>query len=440
MAFEGTRASMSASAFRYCRDTLVAVAFSLGAVACGSGSGGTGPDDVQELDLVSDVGAETGDADDADGEPDAVMDVPVEVDADAELDSPEDAPPGDPGELGDGGAEVGSDPDLDMSPDGSGSSWTGLAPFDWEFCPGAGVYVGDEDWGWSLEVTDDAVYCKMFDDVEWACCEGPIEPINPFTQPQRWNDRFELRVVAGTYPVPERAEASPIRVPVCIQLADGRQGVTSLTVMGSATGTSWGEGRTVAIEQPLVVGEHGWTAHLYATAEREDPLVLDGSHRFWGGSYLVVGDGEPVWGYGVQSCTHEGARRDLRTTIVHTRGEVVLRTRIGDSPASTEPGVFYEATGALDGVGFTQDDRWHLWYEVQHHHFVQNYLVLFAGAIGEVCGLEVQNAVPYQDEPVDELLVTEILCEGLAPPAFPRGARLEVTEFRVVNEADLRGR
>jgi hypothetical protein len=87
-------------------------------------------------------------------------------------------------------------------------------------------------------------------------------------------------------------------------------------------------------------------------------------------------------------------------TVQFDGGDITLLLAIGPQFYSTEPAVFPRAYGTLDGVSFDQTDFFRLVYLPEHHHYVQNFAVLFDSPISGACGVMLEGFAPDSPSPV----------------------------------------
>lgn len=300
------------------------------------------------------------------------------------------------GDLDAGGDELG-DGDGDGGGEGEGN---------WSWCPLADDYVGG-DWPWSVQVTGEALYCGTFDEARTLEEEARV--------------KCRMRLVEGVYPLPDQNGTYPFRLPVCLEFVEeGSQPETAAAGSITANHTSGPEGFDFRFqwEQPLETAGGGrwvlvatWSGRM---APGESSFVLDGSHAPDGGELYVdfrlcKGDcsaWEDVRWF--DSCRFENVRTE-RHTVAFEGGRVQLDFRMGFSMASTEPGIFWQAAGELDGTGFEQRDYYRLVYNPEHHHFSRDFVVLFDDLIEGACGLKLEHLDPWGDPPPGR--VTTVDCD-----------------------------
>lgn len=264
---------------------------------------------------------------------------------------------------------------------------------DWSHCPAPDTYIGDSLWGAQLEVTDDAVYCGLFDE------ERTLE--------DELAAKAVLKMVAGDYPVPVEDGSYTLALPACVLTAAGPGPDMAGEGTSRVTGYSWDDlvfanlqGSQPMSEGPdlshnlLLVGEGTAPSALLLDGQSPDPGTGAGAW-FSLGSTPGEEEDRPNW-FG--SCFDPSWTLN-RHTVSFDGGEVVLDLYIGTSMASTEPGIFHHASGALDGTSFVQDDYFGLVYRPAHHHFQRNFAVLFDTPIGASCALRVEGIDPYATEP-----------------------------------------
>jgi hypothetical protein len=84
-------------------------------------------------------------------------------------------------------------------------------------------------------------------------------------------------------------------------------------------------------------------------------------------------------------------------TLELAGGSIVLKVRMGDSMASTEPAAFISGSGVLDDKQFSQEDYWKPIYRPEHHHFSRDFAVLFDEPISGACGVRMLKLDPWGD-------------------------------------------
>jgi hypothetical protein len=273
----------------------------------------------------------------------------------------------------------------------------------WAHCPAAAEFVGDSEWQQELVATDNAVYCATFN-------EGR-------TLIEELQAKAMLRVVPGDYRLPTTDGEANFYLPLCLSLGDGAAPLTNGT--GSITHTaSTFDGRTYH-RNPFVLeldsGRIEGSLDPVQVGELA-PMVLDGRpHDLFGETdtfaFNQCAAAGECWGQGSRafdSCTYEGVAPQFHHMVLDG-GEVHFELRIGQSPASTEPGAFVRAWGEYGGVDFDQTDYWHLVYNPTHHHFERDFAVFFDEPIDGACGLEVINLEPWDDYTADAAF--EVDCE-----------------------------
>ncbi|MCU0663876.1 MAG: hypothetical protein MUC50_16315 [Myxococcota bacterium] len=268
----------------------------------------------------------------------------------------------------------------------------------WEDCPEASDYVGDPTWQHSLKVTAKATYCATFNEAR--------------TLEEELALKAQLRIVPGSYPLPQADGAYAFALPICVRFAPD---LAAPTMNGagelSATSSVYGEETNYikSFAQPLDGAGNAWSlegtiAFDSPKDEQPPPFVLDG------GVDATLGDGDTfsfslcrgaecyqIDDYTFVSC-NPSTYRLQRHTVSFSGGQAVLDLRLGWSMASTEPGAFVRASGVLDGTSFEQEDYFRLVYNPEHHHFSRDFAVLFDSPIGTACGLRLEYLDPWGDE------------------------------------------
>lgn len=279
-------------------------------------------------------------------------------------------------------------------------------PDRWAHCPASSTFVGDAGWPQPLIVTDDAVYCARFDESR--------------TLREELDAKSMLRVVAGTYRLPRAPTSGAFSLPLCIWqpgVVPLLEGTGTLTHAADTFGSTTYHRST--FEHPLssgvLSGDVSFPREGAATAD----VVLDGRPiSFFGEEdsfgFRVCPDEGECYNRDARtfdSCTYATVEPTLHHLVLDDGGEEVevhFDLRIGQSPASTEPGAFTRAHGTFGGTAFDQDvavdrdDYFRLVYNPEHHHFQRDFAVLFDAPIDGVCGIEVANLEPFDDYTADE--------------------------------------
>jgi hypothetical protein len=256
-------------------------------------------------------------------------------------------------------------------------------------CPeDPGAYLGDPTWPLALRVTAEAVYCWPFDE--------------SLTLEESRRKKAMLHYLPGAYPLPDAGEGLALRLPFCLDFGPGLAAPAPAGA-GSVRVQNQAGHRSFQLHQPLQAAER-WTLESWLSAADGADMVLDGS---WAGfadfsaQTMLCREDCTQWLdiRRFDSCTFEGVARHLHQ-LEFEGGRVQLELRLGWSMASTEPGIFFAASGQLDGVAFDQRDYWKLVYKPEHHHFSRSFAVLFDAPIGGACALRVDGLVPWQGEPL----------------------------------------
>jgi hypothetical protein len=297
----------------------------------------------------------------------------------------------------DGGTILDQDPDGGDDLDGGGDSSSG----NWAWCPDPSEYVGD-NWGWTLRVSDAALYCGSFNEAR--------------TLKEEYVLKGRMRVIAGDYPVPSENGTWPFRLPVCFEMLEPgdepvHDGVG--TISSNHSEYNGGIQYRFTIVQPMRTGSGTpWDYRLelneWIPADQTVIDVLDGA---WPDPYatwvtnILCHDGQQCWrndDYQYASCHFDTARHQWHK-VDFEGGTVTYHFMMGDSMASTEPGAFVRAEGILDGVAFDQLDYYKLIYNPEHHHFTRDYAVLFDAPIAGACGLMATQMEAYEPTGNEEL-------------------------------------
>jgi hypothetical protein len=276
---------------------------------------------------------------------------------------------------------------------GGAGGGTGGSEAIWAWCPKAEDYVGDPSWSATVEVTEDALYCAVFDESK--------------TFEETLATKAQLRFIPGTYKVPAAAATGPFSLPHCLRFVeDGKQptqkGAGELKAefpefMGEVS-------YNFQYAQPMEAAGVGWFSEVRFNGpwEPSSPKPISVAGKFTDASATHAVDYYLCQGADCanasdrrffNSCTAEGAATEHTHTITFQGGDIKLVLRIGGSFASTEPGAFVSGSGKLDGTAFTQTSYWKLVYVPEHHHFTRHFVVLFDQPIGSACGLKVEHVL-----------------------------------------------
>ncbi len=306
---------------------------------------------------------------------------------------------GAPGSGGNSGS--GGDPGTGGDP---GSGGTPQDPF--ADCPTADDYVGDSGWTHTAIATDDAVYCSTFNETR--------------TLQQELAAKAMLRIAPGSYPLPDGGEDLAFALPLCLYApVDGAVGFDPGTVRHTSSTYGGRTAHTHIFAQTLTTDGRELQGRITFEVGAGDPLetTLDGRE-----TDIMTGTGfsaslcvDPNQCYGVDalrfdSCTHASSTLNTHFIEFADGSSVDFHLRIGQSLASTEPGAFVRAVGTFAGVSFDQQDYFRLVYRPEHHHFVRNFVVLFAAPIQGACGIEVSNVEPFWG-PSDSAVAYTVDCD-----------------------------
>jgi hypothetical protein len=254
-------------------------------------------------------------------------------------------------------------------------------------CPGSGDYSGEPAWKNSVQVARDVVYCATFDENR--------------TLEEELRAKAKLRLPSGRFALPDQTlDAAAIRLPFCIETAEGRHRATAGSVRYTRSNwSSTSERHAYVFNQPAEPGGRLLTTYLnfFSPSAKDGSFELDGTHP----NPNVVGRFTPTWCDADGSCTGTSALvfdacSDPSWTLNRHRatfdeGEVAFSLQIGTSSGGTEPGSFVRAVGVYRGTAFDQTDYYRLVYRPAHHHHVRNFAVLFTLPIQGACGLEVSG-------------------------------------------------
>lgn len=319
---------------------------------------------------------------------------PVDGSADATTDAgAADASPADAGSDGGG-------------PDGA-SSDAGSDGGAWAACPSLDDYEGDVEWTHTMEVADDTVLCATFNESR--------------TLKEELASKAMMRIAPGAYPIPSVAGSYTLGLPICMDLGDGNLGRTSTgddaLITSSASGRSSYDHRW-----NTTAGGATWTQpfqlemHLSGADGDTVSIAVDGAGNdaFGEGglaSFSLCRAADECYTLDSRrfdSCTHPDSALQ-RHTVTFEGGTIELEMRIGESPASTEPGAFVRGAGTFRGTAFEQTNYWRLVYSPTHHHFERDFAVFFETPIDSVCGLEIINLEPWDDYSPDQVFTID--CE-----------------------------
>lgn len=276
----------------------------------------------------------------------------------------------------------------------------------WQGCPGEDAYVGG-DWDVEAQVTQTGVYCATFNESR--------------TMAEEYEAKAMVRFAPGTYRLNSKDGTHPFALPVCVRFRDAASspvmaGAGSLTTTSSTySGTRHASMRWT---QPLrTPGGEDW--ELQGSISTPVPngtvvIPLDGAHVFADEFYvnftLCKGACQQYTDWRrLDSCVFDNVGLQ-RHQVEFMGGNVQLDIRIGQSMASTEPGLFVGGQGELDGISFTQLDYWSLIYVPEHHHFARHFLVLFDDPpSSHACGVMADGLTPWPDE-MEQPVVSVVDC------------------------------
>ena len=268
----------------------------------------------------------------------------------------------------------------------------------WAECPDGPSASGE---GRLLTLGGGALYCGTFN-------EGR-------TLDEEQAAKAQLRLPEGSIILPTSAVSdAPLTLPACVRFDPDTPGLLSAgegTV--SATFNTWGSDTTFSyqLRQPL---DDGRTLAIQLSGlDQGQDLRLDGAYLSVDGpmqASMMICEGRCEYAETLfDSCTFEDVATQ-RNTITYSGGDIALDLRIGSSFASTEPGVFYQATGTHQGQSWSQTDYWSLVYNPTHHHFSRDARVWLPQPIGEVCAIEALEFDPWGDAPPTQ--VRTLACDG----------------------------
>ena len=130
---------------------------------------------------------------------------------------------------------------FDAGDDGGPSGDDGpINPY-WPWCPEASDYVGG-NWAITLEVTEQAVYCSVFDEAR--------------TLEQEYQIKSKLRFIPGTYALPGENGTYPFFLPHCFEFLFNEQPVAEGAGEVRANHSPYNGGMNYhwAITQPMRTG------------------------------------------------------------------------------------------------------------------------------------------------------------------------------------------
>jgi hypothetical protein len=300
---------------------------------------------------------------------------------------------------GDDGATSG-DGDGDGNGDGDGDG--AISPY-WPWCPEASDYVGG-NWAITVEVTDLAIYCSVFD-------EGR-------TLEDEYRIKSKLRLIPGTFALPEENGTYPFFLPHCFEFLFDEQPVAEEVGEIQANHSPYNGGMTYrwSITQPMRTGAGNvWEFKADLHSEMDSGVSRFTLNGDWGDefgtgwqSFMLCKqeDGECKDVRWYSSCHYDNA--DLQKhTVTFEGGSIELFMRMGWSPASTEPALFISGSGTLDGTLFSQEDFYKLIYNPTHHHFSRDFIVLFDTPISSACGILVQELEPWPMDPLGRVTLVD---------------------------------
>jgi hypothetical protein len=349
------------------------------AAGCGDDSSNGGDRDAR-ADAATDASrADAGGDGGADGAPDAQNDAPGD---DADLDSGMDATHDDGATDASGDASSDAD-DADAGPDGS-----------MDVCAEASDFVFEDEWAFGAEVRSGATYCTLFSESR--------------ELPEERELKAQLTISAGAFRLPDSTTSATFGIPICIEFIDGSAIASQLGSLESRHNT-FGDITSHNYTARLPTTDPGYelelTFYLETNEAGTETLVLDGgpSRVFEAPSFgitLCDTDTEECFGVGTRffvSCHYEGYDLQTHQIDLGTDGDVTLELRIGESPASTEPGAFIASRGTFRGTAFDITDYYRLVYRPDHHHFSRHFAIFFDAPIDGVCGLELRDLSPFDE-------------------------------------------
>jgi hypothetical protein len=336
---------------------------------CSSGTGNGQPDGEEQQTEESGL-------EDADGGIDAADVVPDGQDEDGGVDAADEVQDGqDGGEDGDAG-----------SADGDGGD-----PFLWDWCPDPSAYVGG-NWNYQASVTDQALFCVIN--------QG-------FSVEEAMGSKAQLRVVPGSYPLPQEDGTYPLLIPACIRVPENVESQHAGEGLLTVTTEYIGDYPYVhyAVSQPMMVGIQPWTIEMnfsiYNPGNPYPDLVLDNRLSEWEGGHEIsksyILDNEvldyPWWAF---PCLPASANR-RETGGTFDRGQInVWNDVIYDIPSGGHaPAILQRGWGELDGTAFDQEDYFKLSHLPAHHNWGGSFLVMFEQPIGPACGIKL--CIPSMD-------------------------------------------
>ncbi|MFH1464364.1 MAG: hypothetical protein ABIO70_08245 [Pseudomonadota bacterium] len=303
--------------------------------------------------------------------------------------------PVDSGPEGDTDADADADTDTDGDADADADADTD--PGLWEHCPSADAYVGDGAWTGTLEVAADAVWCGGFDESR--------------TLEEELAAKALLRLVEGTYAVPTEPGDHTIALAACTRRAPGLPTQEMDGAGSTAVSQNTWSGTTYTYLNGAQPMSEGWSLeHTLCLVGDEGaepgPLVLDGGPADpttgAGADFILVPEGGSMWdptAVGFVPCFDADTWHREQHTVTFEGGDITLELWIGQSMASTEPGAFTRASGALDGTTFDLSAYLQLIYNPEHHHFTRHFAVIFDAPIGDACALRVEDVDPWDEGP-----------------------------------------
>ena len=245
--------------------------------------------------------------------------------------------------------------DDDSAPDPTPTPAPGDAALDlpspWAWCPAADT--ASTSGGATLQVGDGAIYCATFDEARTLAEEADAKAM--------------IRLVAGSYAVPQEDGEIAARLPACgATAADDSLASDGLGVLRTTTDLG-GSGRyRLELRQPLAgASEHELVLFLEGPDDEltAGELAIDGEHfglatdnehvlamQLCEGSCDSFAEG--VW---LDSCTFARVPPEGHH-VEFEGGSVDLQIRIGSALLATQPAVFVGGSGALDGAPFEERD------------------------------------------------------------------------------------
>jgi hypothetical protein len=228
-----------------------------------------------------------------------------------------------------------------------------------------------------------------------------------YTVEEAYENKARLRIVPGTYPVPDTDGDYGLVIPACIEIADNvgseHAGVGALSVTSQPLGQ--GTQFEYQLEQPMLVGGQAWTIgisiHMYVSSSPHPEVIFSNYlNRYENGNEVFVGyrldNGAVDYPWWVLPCEPLNyGRREDRATF--DRGEITVIHDVhwDVGSAGGAPAIFQHGFGELDGIAFDQEDYFKLAHIIAHHNWGGTFLVVFDQPIGQACAIKIQ--IPSQD-------------------------------------------